>query len=174
MKMYVGNCTQQVQSFQYRVPEQSGVRMQQIEIGSQTQLSGDLNQKQIDSIVEQHARYGMVREDEIDRTKKFSGLVYQIDRPITKVKLGYLIDVNQKALTKIGEENRKNAAVAISSDLEKAAPGATSVELEVVEDEKQGGDITLNETVHVEDHERTGRNPDEQRGGKNSKRSGKK
>lgn len=126
MKMYIANCTQQRQIFMYRLPETNGSgmmggqRQQDIEIGQQVILSGDLNKFQIDAVVDQHARYGLVAVEEIDRTKgAFTGLCYSIDKPVPVNKLLYVINANKGVLDLRGQEIRKEAAVAINDHVEK-------------------------------------------------------
>lgn len=153
MKMYVANCTQQRQSFMYRVPETNGsgmmggMRVQDIEIGGQTALSGDLNKFQIDAIVSQHARYGLVAVDEIDRTRgAFTGMCYSIDKPVPVNKLLYVINANRGVLDLRGQAIRKEAAVAVNQQVESqmgdSVSGARPPQLEKLEievqEEKQG------------------------------------
>lgn len=114
-KMYVANCTQQVQDFVYRVPGQSAPRRQPIQIGEQIKLSGDLEEADVNYIISQHAKYGMIRVDEIDRTRTFIGLCYDIDKPVPGKRILIAIEHNQEVLTARGEQIRKESAVALSN-----------------------------------------------------------
>jgi hypothetical protein len=116
--MYVSNTTKQNVSFLYRVPESSGVRNQEIPVGSQVALSGDLSREAIDYIIDQHAKYGMVEVSEIDRIKEFSGLCYSIDKPVPVGKIERLIHHNTGKLIELGKKIRQEAAMSGNSVLE--------------------------------------------------------
>lgn len=143
-KMYVVNCTQQVQDFVYRVPESSGMRSQQIAIGGYVQLSGELNKIQIDVIVAQHARYGMVAEEEVDRTKAFIGLFYTIDRLPKLTKIYGAITHNVNVLQDRGKKNREEAAIFTSAAIENNVPNGAlkQLEMSVVEERRNGREVT--------------------------------
>jgi hypothetical protein len=114
MKMYVGNCTQQLQDFVYRVPEQTSPRRQTIGIGEQILVSGDLSQRDLDYILEQHGKYGLIRVDEIDRTRPFIGMCWS-DKPIPDKRMMYAIEHNADVLVDRGRTIRTEAALAVSS-----------------------------------------------------------
>ena len=150
MKLYIANCTNQAQDFNYRLPEANSVRRQRIEIGQQIQISGDLAQTDIDAIIAQHAMYGLVRADEVDRTKPFIGLCYNIDKPVTLTKIQSAFSHNQDVLTKLGHEIRKEAAVAASAHIESINEGGqrlTNLVMDIEEDTKDGGG--MKESVRV-------------------------
>lgn len=148
MKMYVANLTQQAWDFGYRLPEQPGVRKQRIEMGSQVRIAGELSQRDIDAIVEQYGKYGLIRVDEIDRTKAFAGVCYSIDKtvPIDKIRRG--IEHNNEILVERGKEQRKEAAVATNAQIESQLPtenGAPALQaLEVTIEEDKSGDFGKN------------------------------
>jgi hypothetical protein len=122
MKLWIGNATKQVYDFRYRKigkaaaggkPLAAGQLMQQkIQVGAQTALSGDLTRQDIDYIVSQHAKYGLICESEIDQTRAFHGTCYSIDAPISRTRLVYLIEGNMRNLVAQGEEIRRVNAVA--------------------------------------------------------------
>ncbi len=140
MKMYIANCSMQHQDFQYRVLGQNALRIQRIEMGGQIPLSGDLQSEDIDYIVEQHERYGLISVTEIDRTKGFFGLCYSVDKPVDVNKLRYSLEHNNKVLVERGVELRKQAAIATNNLIEDSVIGNTlkNLEMSVVE-EKSGG-----------------------------------
>lgn len=144
MKMYIANCSKQAQDFIYRLPEQPGTRLQRIEIGQQIQVSGDLSQKDVDAVVAQHAKYGFPRADEIDRTKPFFGVCWQVDRPVSVEKLRRAITHNDEVLEERGRELRQEAAVAIHGGVEQSVDGTgaalKSVEVSVQEEKPGTGD----------------------------------
>jgi hypothetical protein len=142
MKMYVANATKLNVDFLYRVPGQTGLRNQHVPIGGQVALSGDLTGEEIDAIVEQHARYGMVAVDAIDQSVEFSGTCYSIDKPIHMAKIEKLMRHNSEELVKRGRKIRQEAALSSSNSLEanlddaagQDAPGVNKFEMSVVEE----------------------------------------
>ena len=116
MKLYVANVTAQTHEFLYRLIEQTKILRQVIPSGRQIQIAGDMNKDEIDYIVGQHAKYGMIPADEISHTKKFHGLCYSVDKPITAPLLNYLREHNQGELVEQGRELRRIAAI-VSNDL---------------------------------------------------------
>lgn len=141
-KLYVANCTQQNQDFVYRVPDAvNSVRRQPIPIGGQILISGDLDEAAVNYIVSQHARYGLVRVDEIDRTKPFIGMCYDVDRPIPAKRIMIALEHNQDVLVGLGKKIREESAVALNNLVENnlqnsGLPGnVTNVEISAVEQE---------------------------------------
>jgi hypothetical protein len=147
--MYIVNCTQQVQDFVYRVVESGGVRSQQIAIGGYIQVSGDLNQPQIDGIIRQHARYGMVAEADVDRTKEFIGLYYTLDKLPKLTKIYDAITHNVEVLNERGRRNREEAAIVTSAAIEQSIPAGSLKELEmsVVEEKRDGREVTEDPSI---------------------------
>ena len=124
-KLYIANCTKQIQDFWYRVPgcdgsgKAYGPRMQKILEGSQVMISGDLQQEEIDFIVADNARYGLINVDEVDRAKPFVGLCYSIGKPVAVPKIEKLFVHNQEILEQRAEDNLKATALANNQLLEK-------------------------------------------------------
>jgi hypothetical protein len=122
--MFVANGTQQNQLFFYRLPGVAQARRQEIPIGCQIKLSGQLSSHDIDAIIEQHSKYGLVRTDEVDRTKPFVGLVYSIDKPVPSPYITRVIEHNEKVLIERGRRIREENAVALNDALEQGVgPG---------------------------------------------------
>jgi hypothetical protein len=167
--MYIANCTQQVQDFIYRLPETPGPRSQRIDIGSQVQISGDLSTPDIDAIVRQHATYGLVSVDEVDRTKPFVGLCYSVDKPVPVAKIKSAIAHNYDVMVERGKELRKEAAVATESSLVERGAGPAALEMSVVEETKDGSDPTFNEGLRVTRNEAPSEPP--RRGNRNNRRA---
>ena len=149
-KLYIANCTNQVQQFLYRLPETPSARMMVIEIGQQALLAEDLNPMQIESIVGQHAKYGMVAVADIDRTRPFIGLCYQVDKKIDMVKIQRAAEHNVSVLEHRGEELRKISAVAANNELEKAAGGLNKTRVSFQEDVQDGGKPKVNDGFDVQ------------------------
>ena len=174
MKMYVANCTQQVQNFIYRLPETAGTRQQEIGIGSQIQISGDLNQKQIDAIVAQHSIYGMIRADEVDRTRAFVGICYAVDRKVDVDSIRRAAIHNQDVLQERGKQLRAEAAIAAHNKINEEDPGnpLKQLDVQITEEAKDGKEPEVNEGVTVVPNgtERDGETGRPRSGGKNKRK----
>lgn len=149
MRLYVANCTHQVHDFIYRLPENPAAMRQQINIGGQIMVAGDLNSLQVDAVVNQHRRYGLVNVTEIDRTKNFIGVCYSLDKPVQIEKIRVALKHNNEVLTERGRKLRQEAALAVSQAMEDVAPGLSSLEMSVVEEPKDGNTPTFAEGTRV-------------------------
>ena len=119
MKMYVANTTKQFCNFHYRVVETKGARMQRIGPGQQVMLADqELIQAEIDYIIKQHAPYGMIKIDDINRVKGYISRVYSIDRPVSLKVIDQVIRTNTAILIVKGKEARKLAAVQANNAIE--------------------------------------------------------
>lgn len=156
MKMYIANCKMQTFDFQYRMLETGALRMRQIEPGQQIEMSEDMSQPEIDHIVKQHARYGLVDAREIKRGQPL-GLVYSIGRKMDVDSIRKGIAMVEHNLERQGEENRRAAAVAIDQNIKRDAERSgfkiAETNIEIEEKESEGKpDTTLNERINVSDH----------------------
>jgi hypothetical protein len=150
MKIYVANCTPQVHNFVYRMLGQTGIRQQMIEVGRQVRLSGEMTSEEIDFIVNQHAKYGLIRDTEITRkTRGFNCLVYAVDRPVAVDNMTIVLELNREALVTQGQQTRKEAAVAVTNAIENEGPGLKALELSVVEEDRPGVEGTMAEGLRV-------------------------
>lgn len=142
-KLYVMNCKTQDEVFSYRVPESGRLMTQTIPKGGQIQIYREESEAILQGIMAQHKKYGAVEASQIDRTKPFISLAFQIDKPFTPDQIMYGFQHNTDVLTDRGEEQRNNAAVAIGSNLDRVAAEqgrrVTATELELV-DETTGDD----------------------------------
>jgi hypothetical protein len=102
MQLFISNCTKQVQDFIYRVPEDKAghYRRQIIPIGQQTRIYRDDTFEVLRGIVDQHARYGLVAVEDIDKTREFIGLAYSFGRVIDPEVIELAVDHNQDVLRK--------------------------------------------------------------------------
>ncbi len=151
MKVYVANTTRQVQDFTWRAIGAKSVRKIAIDVGTQQMLPGEWNSEDIAYLEEQHRRYGLVRADEIDRTRDFIGLCFSVDKPIAVDKIRHALTINEAVLMERGKVLRQQAAVAVSNHIEQHAPGAglTALEMTVVEEPKDGGTPSISEGIRV-------------------------
>jgi hypothetical protein len=149
-KMYILNCTRQVQEFWYRLPESSKLLHQLIPIGGQIQVAGELNTPEIDAIIEQHSRYGMVAFSEINKSQPFVGYCYQIDKRFGNIveALQRGLEHNDMVLEERGQQLREEAAVAINQSIEdqRAPARLTALEMTV---EEEGDEGTFHKGVKV-------------------------
>jgi len=151
--MFIANCTNQVQDFHYRLPENPKVLKQTIPIGGQIQIPGDLSTPDIEAIVRQHTVYGMVSVQEIDRTKDFIGICYQLDRKVDMERVKRAAIHNLGVLNERGRKLRQEAAVAVNNAIEEQTNGVQAFEMSIEEQESQGKDIEVNEKVRVSKYE---------------------
>ncbi len=132
MQMYVANTTQQFHEFMYRVPEGPKTIIQRIPPGGQIRISakrGDLNRLDIDDILDQHRKYGMVREEEVGKAVGLCGLVCAVDHPVNIDRVIAQIRRNREVLIDQGKRAREAAAVSINHQIEAniAAMGSPDV-----------------------------------------------
>lgn len=133
MRLYIANCTKQIQQIQYRADfpsEQNGARftpprMQEIAPGRQVQLGGDMDISQIEDIVQQLTPYGLVAVADVPRmrtTVKSLDLskitttpnVFNIDRPVPVEIMRHISSNNAEILSDHGRLRRQRAAVAVN------------------------------------------------------------
>lgn len=117
LKMYIANCSQQNHDFIYRMKNVPAPRMQPIPVGRQILISGDLEAPDIEFILKQHAKYGLVHVSEIDRTRPFAGLCWS-EKSITVDKVKRLFLHNQGVLSERGKSQRQAAAVATMEQIQ--------------------------------------------------------
>lgn len=151
MKIYVANCTKQVQDFVYRSIGAATPRMVRIDIGSQQQLPGAWNTEDVQYLEEQHRRYGLIPVAEVNRTRDFIGVCYSIDKPVDIDRIRIALVNNDEVLTERGRVLRQHAAVAAADSIEQGGqPGMLrSLEMSVQEEPKDGGMPAVNEGTRV-------------------------
>ena len=157
-KLYIANITKHRNEFTFRVPESNRPRTVPIASGEQMVVANEAPEV-IRSIVDQHAQYGLTHVADIDRTRAFIGLCYDIDKaiPVTAIRRG--AQHNDSQLEKMGAELRKQAAVAFHVEQAKASgvdvPGRfVEADVEIVEDEQPGRSVTIHETTQVREQGR--------------------
>lgn len=166
-KLYVANCTQQIQQFAYHLPEGTRAITQEIPIGGQILIGGRaLPQTAVDAVLEAHQKYGLVSVAEAHRVYPFHGLTYSIDKPVGLNDLYQLVERRKGVLVDRGRETRQTAAVATHEFIEnqmfrEQVPGRldnleTSVE-EVARDQRD-------ETPEVSEGTRVRRDPNQSDG----------
>jgi hypothetical protein len=151
MKMYIVNGLNAAIDFQYRLPEYKTYRMQNIPIGGQIRISGELNEKQISIIAQFHAKYGMIHVNEIDQFRNvLIPYMYSTDTPITQEKIVELIIHNREVNKRLGEKLRAEAAIAVNAQIEEnAGEQLTSFEMEIVEKKMNDRDQEIEEKIVI-------------------------
>jgi hypothetical protein len=135
-ELYIGNVSKQIFVFCYRSPERPGVIAQTIPIGGQIRISPngklvDLSTPEIESIISQHRAYGIVPIEEVDKLRgPFDGICYSIGKQISVEKLRRAMLKKEEALKAFGQVMRKEAALAVNSQIEEQI-GAPLRELEM-------------------------------------------
>lgn len=153
--LYVANTTKQNHDFTYRRPEASFHTVIKIPAGTQAIVVKDSDSSEVDRIIAQHRRYGLVPASEAAKSKRFVGLCYSIDREIKFKDMKIVFENNDKVLEKQGEENVKAVAVAVNTAIDdklKAADipnEAAHVAIEVKEENEPGKDTTVAVGVQV-------------------------
>jgi len=156
MRMFIANGMHQNLDFQYRLPESKRPRQQIIPIGSQVMLSGELSQKDIDAIIEQHGIYGMIEASEISRSNEHVAYVYSVGKPVSAEYIAQLVQHNRVIHTELGRRYRQEAAVATSSMIQdNTTDHLNSLEFTIREDTKNK-DHEIDETVRVTSDEKRG------------------
>lgn len=136
-KLYIANCTQQQIKFMYRIPEDPRPYPQffYIRAGAQERLPFELSTPAIEAIVAAHAPYGLVRADEVDRTRPFIGMCYAVDKPVVLDKIRRALQHNQQVLNERGQEIRQAAAIAVNNVVEQQTATLSELELTIEEED---------------------------------------
>jgi hypothetical protein len=128
MYLYIANCTKQDHDFLYRIPENPSVRLQRIPMGQQIRISGDLSQVDVDAIIKQHERYGLIPADKVSSQKQFIGMCYSIGSPVSLNTISGALLKNNGYLEDMGKQIRKEAAVAVSGQLDYSEQGGPKLQ----------------------------------------------
>ena len=120
-QMYIANPSQQYVDFIYRLPESTNNITQKIPPGGQIRIAarrGNLTPPDIDAILEQHAKYGLIRASDISKRRGYVGLIAEIDKPVNMKQIVDGIKGNREILIERGKEIRKNSAVALNEQIQ--------------------------------------------------------
>lgn len=142
MKMFVANASRQTHHFAYRKAGGVGPYQQEIPAGGQIQISGDLTSEDVEAIIKQHSKYGLIHLDQIPRSQGVCTLCYLVgERPIRLERIQELVLRNDRVLRQRGKEAREAAAIALNEQieqnmLEQQMPGRLAeLDVSVVEDQ---------------------------------------
>ena len=166
-KLYIANTLKQAQIVFYRMEFDSdggpnAMRRFQpakqsptIPKGRQIVLGGDLALPQIENIVAQLTRVGLVAEKDINRLAGLVPYLYNIDQPVRAESIRRVLDHNSGVLVGQGRVRREAAAIAASASLESEAQQAqispTLYEASIETEEPGENDVgTVDEGYRVE------------------------
>lgn len=157
MDIFVANCTQQNYIFFYRVPEEKAAWQATIPIGGQVKLPaprGGFNVQQAEYVIEQLRKAGGAPVNEATGGRKRVWLMWS-EKPIPLTPLYLAVEQNQGVLKTEGEKLRKEAAVAVDSqvqslgDVHRFQP-PDAIELSYVEEEsKENRSPSFGEALRV-------------------------
>lgn len=127
MRLYIANCTRQNRIVCYRLDfDQQGkpelraqfqpAKQQPIDPGRQAMIGGDFHIRQIEDIVAQLARYGMVGVKDVATNKKMAPMVFNVDAPVPAEVMRRVSSSNAELLIEQGKMRRQRAAIR-SNDL---------------------------------------------------------
>ena len=144
--VFIGNATKQILQFGYRLPERKQAITQTVPIWSQVELTVDCSQPDIDAIMDQWGKYGLINVTEMASAKDFEGFLISIGKPISGTTLKDATDMRIDVLIERGEEMRADAAVAMINTIEsETGTIARNYEISVVEEEPKRGFANPNE-----------------------------
>lgn len=152
MKLYIANCTNQLQTVNFRLIEGDdrdyderrrgrAHSTQNIGLARQEQLAGELNRPQVDSLIEQLRTYGMHAVEDLDRAyarKVYVPLLYSVDKPVSHDVWHEAITKNRQLQKEQGTRFRREAAIATSHGMRNFSPNAADNVAVSVEEEKTG------------------------------------
>jgi hypothetical protein len=124
-RMYVANCTNQVQTIFYRLDftdrgtenrnaRFQAPRQQSVQPGRQIQLGSDFHVRQIEDIVSQLTPFGLIGTVDVPRQTGYAPLVFGLDRPISEDVLNNVKATNEGFLVEQGKLRRQRAAVVVN------------------------------------------------------------
>jgi hypothetical protein len=126
-KLYVANCTMQMQRVYYRIDfdvdkegKQTIVRRfqpaKQVDIpsGRQTVVGGDLHADQIDDIINQLRTFGLMAVTEINNIRSFTPFIFNLNFPVKEDAIRHVAAKNQGLKIEEGKQRRAKAAVVMN------------------------------------------------------------
>ncbi|MEH5014090.1 hypothetical protein [Phytobacter diazotrophicus] len=153
MKLFVANTTKQRNIFVYRVLETGRLRQIPIEPGSQMMVL-DGSSDEVNAVIEHHAIYGLINSRNIDQSKAFVGLCYNIDKPVESSVIEKAIRDNDHHLSRGAHQTRQASLAALDKTLSENESGYAG-EMEFTVEQVKGRDEnddtpTVNEAIVTE------------------------
>lgn len=137
MRIHVANCSKQVQIINYRLPEVASPRSQEVGLGRQEILGGDVTAPQFDALRVQFARYGFTDLSKVGDAPAdmVIPLVFST-RPITSGDIQAVMRRNTEILEDRGKVIRRMAAVATAEHINQNMSGLRELSMSVEEDDQ--------------------------------------
>jgi hypothetical protein len=151
MRLYIANCTDQVQWINYRIPEKKNFQSQGIDIGRQAAVGADLNIIELEAVIKHLAIYGVrpYKDFEHAREKELLyPLLWNTDNPVPFETMMSAYKWNNDLLGARGKKMREEAAIATSVGMRNMTPNAANNMWMSVQEDKPG---TMEKTVTVND-----------------------
>ena len=153
--LFIANTSKSNHDFSFRRPEAQFPTVIHILAGTQVAAIKDGDSDMVDSVIDQHRRYGLLSAQEAAKSKRFVGLCYSIDKPVTFKDMKVVFEHNDKALEEQGREQVANVAAAVNENIDQRLEGAgipskaAHVAVEVKEENAPGQDTKLAVGVEV-------------------------
>lgn len=135
MRMHIANCSEQNQVLNYRLPEETKVRTQNLAIGRQIYIGDgdrDMTEPQISAVADQLGTFGLVHIKDLSRARGIIPYVWS-DSIIAADVILRVDQHNKGVLEGRGKLFREQAAIASNSTMENAGP-LNALEMSVEED----------------------------------------
>ncbi|MCU6240787.1 hypothetical protein [Enterobacter asburiae] len=149
MKLFIANTTKQRHDFTYRKPETGRLVYHPINAGAQAVVM-DGTAAEIDAIIQQHSRYGLIDATNIDQNHVHIGRCYSIDKPVSARVIENAMRDNDGHLNREAHERRQAALIATSNSLSEQDNGFRG-ELEVSAEQRLNASDDRDETDFVDE-----------------------
>ena len=151
MRLNIGNATKQNHDFLFRMPGLAKVNVLPIPKGSQVHIEG--NREDLDFIIAQHVRYGLIDVKEFGKQKNFAGLVFSFNGTINMDKLAEAREIHNDFIDENAQNIREATTAASAAIIEGEAEhtgakvGSTTFELEELPDSRNEGKTRIKQTL---------------------------
>lgn len=145
MKLYIANVSQQIHTVNYRLPENPKALSQPIGAGAQILVANrELTDKEIDSVIDQLSRYGLIGVEDVKNSRKQFPWVYSVGKPVPADIMRLAVFRNIGVLSEKGQKARMAAAIATNNAIDNMAdaenlPAVQALSMSV--EEEKPGDI---------------------------------
>lgn len=136
-KVYVANVTPQNHTLNFRIPNVSKPIAIAIPMGQQKMI-GDMAAPDVDAMVEQLGRYGLVELGQENKKEKVT-YIFNVGSPVPLSAIQKLYDRNRGILTDEGRERRVAAAAGVNVAMNTEETPIKNMTIEVEEDDS--GDL---------------------------------
>lgn len=149
MKLFVANTTKQRHDFTYRKPETGRLVYHPINAGTQAVVL-DGTAAEIDVIIQQHARYGLIDATKIDQNRVHIGRCYSLDKPVPSSVIENAMRDNDDHLNRSAHERRQASVIATNNSLSEQDNGYRG-ELEVSAEQRLNASDDRDNTHFVDE-----------------------